>query len=311
VADTELEDAVNRELAELRAEDRADRLRDAIEDAKRRRDIKRLEGEKTLRRLQRESEGITEDRGRGGRDDGPDDFIDRLTLQWDGERKELSQKLDLMQAQLTKQDQDALKTQLAEIRSLIGQPIGQKDPLEQLVGLFSLGRQVREGIDQMMPAPAAPQPPPIDPGLSHQQILDRERAGLEHDILRLDREAALETVKLKRDEIVAERERKENRLNGIVGAISQAGGQLAQALAPSLAAMLPGAPGNPGSGAGGAPTPTPNLPAAPIGIPFTCPAGHRNLVPLGTMVARCETCGVGPIYLQPEGLPAPAGMVRT
>ncbi len=316
------DDFIARELADLRREDQADKLREAIDDAKARREIRRLEREKTIRRLKREVEFGDEDFGaRGGGSDRSDTevLIDRLSAQWEGERRELAGRLDLMTAQLTKADQDGMRAMLADIKTQISQPLmPQKDPLEQLVGLFTLGRQVREGIDQLMPAP--PAPPPIDPGLTHQQIIDREKVQLEHDILLLDRQAALETVKLRRDEILREKEEKTERWGAIAQGAQQVAGALSQALAPTIAGMLPAglggghgpAPGAHAMTEPGLVPPGPPMPAAMITI--LCPNSRcrrPNSVPAGTGVTRCEHCGTGPIYLQPSGAPAPPGLVTS
>ena len=308
------------ELAQLRKERRADEYREAIEDAKDRREIRRLERQKTVRRLQREIAFGDDDLGprSGGGNERSDAevLIERLSGQWENERRELTQRLDQVTAQLTKADQDGMRATLAEIKAQLAQPITQKDPLEQLVGLFTLGRQVREGIDQLMPAP--PAPPPIDPGLTHQQILDREKVQLEHDILLLDRQAALETVKLRRDEILREKEEKTERWGAIAQGAQQVAGALTQALAPTIAGMLPAgiggghAPAAHGMSEPGLVPPGPPMPAGMITI--LCPNSRcrrPNSVPAGTGVTRCEHCGTGPIYLQPNGAPAPPGLVTS
>lgn len=306
------------ELAQLRAERRADEYREAIEDAKARREIRSLERQKTIRRLKREVEyGDDEVSSRGGGGDGDAEvLVSRLTEKWELERRELATRLDVMTAQLTKADQDGMRSMLAEIKTQLSQPLApQKDPLEQLVSLFTLGRKVREGIDELMPAP--PAAVPIDLGLSHQQVLDRERVQLEHDILRLEREAALESVKLRRDEILREKEEKTERWSAIAQGAQQVAGALSAALAPTIAGMLPaGLGGGRGAPSGmvepGLVPPGPPMPAGLITV--LCPNSRcrrPNSVPAGTGVTRCEHCGTGPIYIQATGTAPPPGLVSS
>jgi hypothetical protein len=315
------EDEIDQLMREEREQDKRDRLRDMIEEAADRREIRKLERQQRLTRLRAQANGeMPEGRGGGRSDD--DDGLELLRRDLITDRNDMKNQIDSLRGLITKSTEDTLKselgrlsTEIANIRSAPG-----IDPMEQLTKAFEMAATVRSRVDSLMPAPP---PPPIDPGLTHEQTLARERALLEHDIYRLEREEALESVKLKRDEIRNEREQKQERLAGIVDGAKQIATALSATAAPALARYLPagigGGAAGPGPGAaglpGGGPAAFASAPPMPVAdIPFTCPnhlCGRRGTVPAGTGVTRCEHCGTGPIYLQDAGAPPPPGMVSS
>ncbi len=304
------EDEITLMMREERRADAADRLRDQIEEAADRREIRKLERQQRLIRLRAQASGeVPMFGGRGARGGGDDDGIDELRRELLADRNDLKGQIEKLQGTLTTSNENALKaqidrlsTQIEGIRSAPG-----VDPMQALTNAFDMAAKIRDRVDSLMPPPA---PPPMDLGLTHEQSLARERAGLEHDIYRLEREEALETVKLKRDQIRADRDKAQERLNGIIGGVRDVAQAFAGAAAPMLANFLPGAIG----GGAGAPAVANGAvaPAVPAGIPFACPACHQaDTVPFGTGVTKCRHCGTGPIFIQDRSLPAPPGMVTS
>jgi len=313
------------EMRDIQRQDRLDRLADMRDEAEDRRLIRRLRRKQELAKLERQAEGggvPPGAAGRGGYEDSDESQqIEMLRRELLGERNEFSKQIAQLQGVITKANEDTVKgqidrlsQQIADIRSAPG-----TDPVQAISQAFELAGKIRTQVDSLLPIPA---PPPIDPGLSHQQVIDRERAQLEHDIYRLEREEALESVKYKREQLRADREKATERWQGIVNGLGQVGSSLSQALAPTLAGMLPagigGGPGPagpvPGMGMATAPPPATGPPASPPGIPYNCPSEtcrKTNYVPPGTGITRCAHCGFGPIYLQPHGAPPPAGMVSS
>jgi hypothetical protein len=313
-----------REMRDIQRQDRLDRLADMRDEAEDRRRIRRLRRKQELAKLEAQADGLVPDRGRGYDDDGEGEQIAAIRRELSAERSDLKAQIDRLQGVITKSNEDTLKAQIDRLSQKIDdiQKTPGTDPVQAISSAFELAGKIRNQVDSLLPIPA---PPPIDPGLSHQQVLDRERAQLEHDIYRLERQEALETVQYKREQLRADREKATERWQGIVNGLGQVGGALSQALAPTLAGMLPagigggpsapGAPGAPpGMGMATAPPPATGPPPTPQGIPYVCPSStcrKTNYVPPGTGIARCDHCGFGPVYLQPHGTPPPAGMVNS
>ena len=219
-ADDDPEAAYEREMREIRDEARLDRLADLRDEAEDRRLIRRLRRKQELARLQAQFDPDYEppgQRGRGG--DGEVDLqIEAMRRELQAERNSLLAEVQGLRGFIAKSNEDTLKGQLdrlsQEIAGIKSAPGA--DPMQTIVSAFEMAGKIRGQVDALMPTPAAP---PIDPGLSHEQALAHEQALLEHDILKMERQEALESVQLKREQIRAEREKAQERLNGIMGGV--------------------------------------------------------------------------------------------
>lgn len=309
-------------MREEREQDKQDRMRDMMEEAQDRREIRKLERQQRLRRLRASVAGGDDDyasRGRGGPVE--DDQITELRVELAAERNDLKGQIAALTGTITAANENSLKAEIGRLSTEISNirtAAPGVDPMQALTNAFDMASKIRERVDSLMPPPA---PPQLDLGLSHEQTLARERAALEHDIYRLERQEALETIQFKREQLRADREKAQERLAGIMSGVRDVAQAFAGAASPMLANLLPAGIGGGQAGGvpqaspfGGIPVATGPPPPMPTGIQFTCPnqaCSQVDFVPPGVGVTRCKHCGTGPIFIQDRSLPAPAGMVTS
>lgn len=299
---------LNRMLKDQVRQDKRDRLAGLLADAARRQKKKALEDELEIQQLQRKLDGdYDEPRGRGGHDDNGSDVILALRSDFASQQAELVKRLEAMQGSMATQRDTAIQAQLQSMKDMIGSINANAqtaNPIQTMIDSFGLAAKIREAADNLSITSPPATALPMDPGFSRQQMIDREKMELEHQIRLLDGRAALETVQLERERLIAQREDKQARLDGLLNLGEGVLGKLMEVAGPGLAGMIPGG----GGGNGGGPPESSGsmmpVPAAPMSmVTFPCPnpqCGQSNSVPPGTSHTQCQHCGY-PIELRPRG----------
>jgi hypothetical protein len=294
---------------------RADR-----ESAARRRRLENAAEEARLQRIVANGGIDPMDQSAGAGGNATARMVTDLTAQLEKARSETVQLFREREQEAARQQNAQLTTSLDGIRQMLQQNINQppaiapgalpgEGPIQTLVRSLQDVKQIQTILHDVAPPP---EPPPIDPALSAQQKIDLERAELEAEIRRIEKNIALETIQFKREELKEEMAHKRERLERLAGGLENALAPiLAAAAGGALAHMFGGgddapAPGGGGNGAG---------PAAHAGtevqmIHYVCPqaaggCGSTNWVPLGTTVTSCPKCKLAPIQIAPPGAPAP------
>ncbi len=312
------DEEMNRILAAARKRKKAEELQDLIDEEEDRKEERGLKRQLRLNRLRQSVEG-------GGTDTEPrgsDPQLADALATWREDRAQLMGRLTELQTSLTKSGEDNLKQEIAGLRQLImtqNPTATATNPFDELTRAFDMAKTVRDRVDSLMPA--APTVAPVDPQLTREQIMGRERMELEHELRMAQFKLEMARTEKEREERQTEYDAKAERLQGFLNMGEGVLGKLMESVGPSLAGLVGGIGGGgasaPGMGAGLAPAGVPQAqpvgaPVAPSMLPYPCPkCGQQNLVPPGTTATQCGQCGYGPIILVPKGSPPPPGARRS